>query len=36
MINKTKNQLLQITLSKADLERLNAISEELSALLSID
>ena len=36
MINKTKNQLLQITLSKSDYERLINIQESLSALLSID
>lgn len=36
MINKNKNVLIQITLSKADAERLTAISEQLSTLLSID
>lgn len=36
MINKSKNQLLQITLSKADFERLIAIQNDLSTLLSVD
>lgn len=36
MINKTKNTLLQITLNKSDLQRLNAIMEQLSALLSFE
>lgn len=36
MINKSKNQLLQITLSKADYERLIAIQNELSERLSIE
>lgn len=36
MINKQKNNLLQITLSKADTEKLLSIQSELSALLSID
>ena len=35
-INKDKNQLLQITLSKADIERLFIIQNELSDLLSIE
>ena len=35
-INKTKNQLLQITLSKQDLERLFVIQAELSETLDID
>lgn len=36
MINKSKNINLQITLSKADSERLNNIVESLSALLDIE
>lgn len=35
-INKTKNNNLQITLSKADYEKLLSIQNDLSALLSID
>ena len=36
MINKSKNMNLQITLSKADYERLLTIQNELSIQLSID
>ena len=35
-INKTKNKLLQITLSNADYDRLNQIADLLSTLLGVD
>lgn len=35
-INKNKNVMIQITISKADNERLSAIQDELSANLSIE
>ena len=35
-INKTKNKLLQITLSNADYDRLNQIANLLSTLLGVD